>query len=100
MVEAGSPQARLKRLTMRSHRRGIREMDLILGPFATAELAGFDAGSLDLYERLLEENDHDLYAWISGRPAAAGTGPAPFHPLLDRIAAFARSGRAGAPAAG
>ncbi|MGB7320153.1 MAG: succinate dehydrogenase assembly factor 2, partial [Albidovulum sp.] len=29
-------QARLKRLTMRSCRRGMKEMDLILGPYAAA----------------------------------------------------------------
>ena len=31
--------ARLKRLTMRSWRRGMKEMDLILGPYADARLA-------------------------------------------------------------
>ena len=40
-------EARLKRIVMRSWRRGTREMDLILGPFAEAELAAMDAESLD-----------------------------------------------------
>jgi antitoxin CptB len=85
---------RLRRLAMRSMRRGIKEMDLILGPFGREGLAGLTEAELDLYEVLLEENDHDLYAWISGRPAVSGTGPAPLHPLLDRIAIHAR-GRLG-----
>lgn len=85
---------RLRRLAMRSMRRGIKEMDLILGPFGREALEGLSAAELDLYEVLLEENDHDLYAWISARPAVAGTGPAALHPLLDRIAAHAR-GRLG-----
>ena len=61
---------RLKRLRIRSWRRGTREMDLILGRFADTRLGDLDAGALDLYEALLEENDHDLYAWIAGRAGA------------------------------
>jgi len=83
-------EARLKRLSMRSHRRGTREMDLVLGPFAAERLAGLSAQELDLYEVLLEENDHDLYAWIASRTPGAELGPAPLRPLLDRIAAFAQ----------
>ena len=56
-----------KRLYMRSIRRGIKEMDLILTAFADAHLGGMDADELTLYERLLSENDHDLYQWVSGQ---------------------------------
>ena len=65
-----SPEHRLKRLKMRSMRRGIKEMDLILGPFADKGLAALDAATLDLYERMLGENDQDLYQWFSGQKAA------------------------------
>lgn len=58
---------RLKRLAMRSMRRGIKEMDVILGGFADAGLANLDAPTLDLYEAMLSENDHDLYQWASGQ---------------------------------
>lgn len=58
---------RIKRLRMRSWRRGTKEMDLILGPFADQRLAGLEAALLDRYEALLEENDQDLYAWILAR---------------------------------
>lgn len=79
-------EARLKRMAMRSWRRGTKEMDLILGPFADAHLAGLPASDLDLYDALLEENDQDLLPWVLGqRPA-----PAPLAPLLARIGAFAR----------
>ena len=92
----GDP-ARLKRLAMRSMRRGIKEMDLILGGFARAGLQDLDPGSLDLYEALLAENDHDLYGWITARIGARigaqeggqGRGPQAYGPLLDRIAAQA-----------
>ena len=92
-----SEDTELKRLRMRSWRRGIKEMDLILGPFSDTALAALDAPSRAQFERLLEENDHDLYQWLTARigPAKApGTGseamvPPAYGPLLDRIAAHA-----------
>lgn len=65
MVE--TPENRLKRLKMRSWRRGTKEMDLILGPFSDTGLAALAPDALADYERLLDENDHDLYQWLSGQ---------------------------------
>ncbi|MDH3668777.1 MAG: succinate dehydrogenase assembly factor 2 [Paracoccaceae bacterium] len=59
-------ETRLKRLRIRSWRRGTREMDLILGPFADTRLAELNEAALDAYEQLLEENDWDIYYWITG----------------------------------
>ena len=84
-----SPEHRLKRLKMRSMRRGIKEMDLILGDFADKGLAGLDGAELDLYEQMLGENDHDLYQWFSGQKAAPGEYVA----LIEHVSAvvgFAR----------
>lgn len=81
---------RLKRLKMRSWRRGTREMDLILGPFADGELATMDAASLDAYERLLDENDQDLYPWITARLSGGTAGPDAHAAMLDVIAAHAK----------
>ena len=62
---------RLKRLGMRSMRRGIKEMDILLSRYADAHLAGLTDAELDAYEALLSENDQDLYQWVSGqRPSA------------------------------
>lgn len=58
---------------MRSIRRGTREMDILLTRFADARLAGMSDPALDLYEALLEENDQDLYRWVTGQ------APAPAH---------------------
>ncbi|NOX40718.1 MAG: succinate dehydrogenase assembly factor 2 [Alphaproteobacteria bacterium] len=63
-------EIRLKRLRMRSWRRGTKEMDLILGPFADDGIARLSSGELDVYEQLLDENDHDLYRWFSEQVAA------------------------------
>jgi antitoxin CptB len=70
-----TPEARLKRMAMRSWRRGTKEMDLILGPFADARLAGMGPEMLALYDALLAEADQDIYPWITG--AAAGPPPPP-----------------------
>lgn len=84
-------EARLKRMKMRSWRRGTKEMDLILGPYADASLAAMDPARLDLFDALLEENDQDLYPWVSGTQAC----PARYLDLLTEIAAFARARHAG-----
>jgi antitoxin CptB len=56
-----------KRLHMRSIRRGIKEMDLILMGFSKVHLAGLDAAQLKIYDRMLNENDYELYQWVSGQ---------------------------------
>ena len=63
-------EVRLRRLNMRSMRRGIKEMDIILVRYADARLSSLSSEDLDLYEALLEENDQDLYQWVSGQVAA------------------------------
>lgn len=70
MTAQESPETRLKRLRMRSWRRGIREMDMILGPYSDTRLAALEPAMLDLYEALLSENDQDLYLWVSGQAEA------------------------------
>lgn len=78
--------ARLKRLSMRSWRRGTKEMDLVLGPWSDMHLAGLGPDDLETYELLLAENDQDLMAWILGQGAA----PEAIAPLLGRIASYAK----------
>ena len=69
MAETEPLSDRLKRMKMRSMRRGTKEMDLILMRFAEARLGTMDATGLDAYDALLEENDQDLYQWVSGQAA-------------------------------
>jgi antitoxin CptB len=75
---------RRKRLSFRAWHRGLRETDLILGPFADAFLGVLDAGELDDFEALLSVPDQDLYDWVTGR----STPPDRFNRLLiERIRA-------------
>ncbi|UWU88148.1 succinate dehydrogenase assembly factor 2 [Bradyrhizobium yuanmingense] len=57
---------RRKRLLFRCWHRGTREMDLILGRFADAEIGDLSDDELSQLETLLEVNDPDLYAAITG----------------------------------
>jgi len=72
----------IKRLRMRSMRRGIKEMDLILQAFADVNLAGFTDDALVLYDQLLSENDHDIYGWVGGQFAV----PEEYLDLVSQIA--------------
>lgn len=80
-------EARLKRMAMRSWRRGTKEMDLILGPYADANLAAMSEEQLAVYDRLLAENDTDLLPWVLGQVPA----PAYLTDLIAEIAIFARA---------
>ena len=81
-MEISAQEARLKKLRMRSWRRGMKEMDLILGPYADTHIAQLNTDELDAYERLLDENDQDLYLWVTG----AKTRPERLMPMLGQIA--------------
>ncbi|MCK8462731.1 succinate dehydrogenase assembly factor 2 [Aliiroseovarius sp. S1339] len=67
---------------MRSMRRGIKEMDIILHRYATERLGQMSDAELDLYEALLSENDQDLYQWVSGQQSS----PPQFSDLIAHIA--------------
>jgi antitoxin CptB len=84
-------ETRLKRMRMRSMRRGTKEMDILMMRFAEAHLDAMSEAELDLLDRVLEENDQDLYTWITGQKPA----PADLAPLIDRIADEAARGPAG-----
>ncbi len=82
---SGGLDDRRKRLLFRCWHRGTREMDLILGRFADAEISALDDDELAELERLIEVPDPDLYAALIGDtpldPAYATT-------LFERIKAF------------
>jgi antitoxin CptB len=76
---------RRKRLLFRCWHRGTREMDLILGRFADAEIAGLTDDELAQLERLIDVPDPDLYAALTGNEAPAGEYPGG---LFERIKSF------------
>jgi antitoxin CptB len=59
--------ARRKKLIFQSQHCGIKENDILLGQFASYHIEEFSDQQLDLFEALLNENDHDIYGWITGQ---------------------------------
>jgi antitoxin CptB len=60
-------EIRLKRLRLRSWRRGLKEMDLLLGTFADEKMASLSDEELDAHEALMSEHDQDLLVWFTGQ---------------------------------
>jgi antitoxin CptB len=64
-------------------------MDLIMGGFADAMIGTLSEAELDLFERLSDAPDPDLYAWVSGWSEV----PAEYdHELMQRLRSFHHSG--------
>jgi antitoxin CptB len=82
---------RRRRLLFRSWHRGIREMDLVLGRFADAQIAQWSEPELDDYEQLLEIPDQLFFAWVSGAEPVPGEHDTP---MFRRLRAFHDSGEA------
>jgi antitoxin CptB len=61
--------ARRRKLLFRSWHRGMREIDLILGSFADAEIGGLTEAEIDQYEGLLDIPDTTLLPWLTGESA-------------------------------
>jgi antitoxin CptB len=78
---------RRRRLLFRSWHRGTREMDLIMGRFADAMISELTEAEIDELERLSEQPEPDLYAWITGDrpvPPEHDTG------VFQKLRSFAR----------
>jgi antitoxin CptB len=77
--------ARRRRILFRAWHRGMREMDLILGRFADAEIAVLAEAEIDDLERLMEVPDPEILAWVTGEVAV----PTQYDtPTWRKLAAF------------
>ncbi|MDC3086899.1 succinate dehydrogenase assembly factor 2 [Paracoccaceae bacterium] len=70
-----------KKLLIRSWRRGTKELDLILGGFSNNNVSKFEMAELDLYERLLSNDDYVIYNWLFGKEES----PKIFYSLIKQI---------------
>lgn len=56
---------------MRWHsRRGMLELDLLLVPFASDKLQTLSHEQQNLYRKLLEQEDQDLFSWLIEKEVA------------------------------
>jgi antitoxin CptB len=63
---------RKRRLKFRAWHRGTKEADLMIGGFVDRRYTSLTPEELDWFERLVEENDVDIMAWVTGsRPCPA-----------------------------
>ena len=76
---------RRRKVLFRAWHRGIREMDLIMGRFADAEIGAMGEGDLAEFERLIEVPDRDLYLWLTGE---AETPSSYDTPVFRRLKSF------------
>lgn len=65
-------EVELKKMWWHS-RRGMLELDLLLLPFATDKLAQLDDQHKLIYQRLLEQEDQDLFSWLIEKELAPDT---------------------------
>ncbi len=82
MLSSAALDARRRRILFRAWRRGMREMDLVMGQFADANLPTMSEPELDEFERLLDAPDPEVLAWITGEEA---TPPEFETPLFARL---------------
>lgn len=87
-INANPPLPRelwLKRLRYRSWHRGCKETDLVLGRYCDARMEALDETALARFEALLDEEDSDIWAWLTDKTPC----PKPeFHALLDELKNF------------
>lgn len=85
-LTASEPRETLiRRLRYRSWHRGCKETDILLGPFADVRLESLTDSQLYEYEQILEENDWDIWAWVTDKqplPARLDS------PLMRELLAF------------
>jgi antitoxin CptB len=69
MTDLTELETRRKKALFRAQRRGFKEMDLIFGAFADAQLWTLDEAGLDRFEALLSVPDWQMFGWIMGHEA-------------------------------
>ena len=79
---------RRRKILFRAWRRGIREMDLVMGQFADMNLPAMSDAEVDEFERLLEIPDPQILDWITGSEAIPADHDTP---LFARLCAAPRN---------
>ena len=71
--------AQVNRLLYRSKQRGFLEMDLLVGLWAERNLPSMDDSQLAAMETVLDQENPDLFKWLTGQeeaPQAMQANPA------------------------
>lgn len=65
-ISSAGLDPRRRRALFRAWHRGMREMDILYGKFADAEIARLPDAELDDFERLMDLPDRDVLMFITG----------------------------------
>ena len=74
----------IKRLKIRSWRRGMKEMDIILGKFIDQEIQTMDNNEIATYENLLNNDDQTIFSWLLNKEKT----PKEFNDIIKKISKF------------
>ncbi len=74
----------IKRLKMRSWRRGMKEMDIILGKFIDHSIDSLTDNEIESYENLLNNDDQTIFSWILNKEQI----PEEFNDIIKKISNF------------
>lgn len=69
-MTADDLDTRRRAIKIRAWRRGMREMDILIGGFVDARLDSLDEADISDLERLMEVEDQKAFSWLCGT-----TGP-------------------------
>lgn len=72
----------LKRLSYRSWHRGCKETDMVLGTYCNQRISGLDEDKLALFEAFLDEDDAEIWAWLTEKTPCPN---AEYAPLLNEL---------------
>ena len=87
ILSSAALDERRRKILFRAWRRGMREMDLVMGQFADLNLPTMTDAELDEFERLMEAPDPEVLSWITGEaPTPQGYDT----PLFARVSAAPR----------
>jgi antitoxin CptB len=76
---------RLKALAYRSHHRGTREADMMIGGFFDRYHGDWKATEIAWYEALMDEEDVDIMAWVIGAAPPPKRVQGPMMQAMQRL---------------
>ena len=75
----------LKRLTYRSWHRGCKETDLVLGTYCAHHVEQLSEADLHLFEAFLDEDDAEIWAWLTEKTPCPNVEYAPLLATLREL---------------
>jgi antitoxin CptB len=85
MLTSDRHSHRLRRLKFRAWHRGTREADYMIGCFFDRYHATWTEAEIDLFERMVEEEDVDIMGWALGTLSIPAEYAGPMTDALVRL---------------